>query len=179
MTDTQKRNPRVLLPGQPTSREAERIALVEYLRPLLSVRGTVVTYAEMEKVVKVSYSESRGVFFGILSGARRDLLREDGIPTECPPGVGIRSKHDSEMVQHGIRRQREAETKLNRAVTGLSTIRPNEVTPEYLRTADSQRAAIAKAKQVVQLTRRTGQAELKGREAQPQLGAPKKSEARS
>jgi len=177
MTDIHRRNPRVLLPGQPTSREAERIALVEYLRPLLAVRGTVVTYTAMGEVIGIDPEKERGVFFGVLNAARRELIREDGIPTECPPGVGVRSKHDSEMVQHGIKRQREAETKLNRAVTGLSTIRPNEVTPEYLRTADSQRAAIAKAKQAVQMTRRTAQAELKGREPQPQLPAPKESKA--
>lgn len=176
---SEKRNPRVLLPGHPTSREAERIALVEFLRPLLAVRGTVVTYLQIEEIVKVSYETERGIFFGILNGARRDLLREDGIPTECPPSVGVRSKHDSEMVQHGIRRQREAETKLNSAVTGLSTIRPNEVTTEYLRTADAQRAAIAKTKQAVQMTRRTAQAELKGREAQPQIAAPRAEQGSS
>lgn len=165
-------NGRVYLPGQPTSREAERIALVEFLRPLLAVRGTVVTYKAIEDVVKVSHEQERGAFFGIVNSVRREILREDGIPTEAVSAVGVRSKHDSEMVQHGIKRQREAETKLSRAAAGLSTIRPNEVAPEYLRTADSQRSLIAKAKQAVQMTRRTAQAELKGREEAPRIAAP-------
>lgn len=166
-------NPRVYLPGQPTSREAERIALVEYLRPLLAVRGSVVTYQAMGEVIGIDPSRERGVFFGVLNAARRELHREDGIPTECAPTVGVRSKHDSEMVQHGIKKQREAGTKFRRAVEGLATIRPDEVAPEYLRVADSQRAAIAKLIQSAQMVRRTAQAELKGREPQPQIAAPK------
>lgn len=169
-----KRNepPRIYLPGQPTSREAERIALVEFLRPLLSVRGTVVTYTAMGDVIKIDPLSERGIFFGVLNAARKELHREDGIPTECAPTVGVRSKHDSEMVQHGIKKQREAGTKFRRAVEGLSTIRPDEVAPEYLRVADSQRAAIAKLIQSTQMARRTAQAELKGREAAPRIEAP-------